>query len=303
MSKISAAEIAKKVQSLYGPKDKNRDIISTGANLKRPTKPEDFILMPEDHPWRKLTGLMGLPYDIITQVAGATDSGKSTLAGEAMAAAQKQGAYAILWDTERKFDKVRYEGKFGGSADELLVVNTTTIRKGAGAVFKYIRTISDADPSAKILVVHDSVGGSVSRARADRELDDEKNPQPGSEAVENSDYMRHVVATFDKYPGRIAYLLINQMTDKIGPMPGKSRSGGNKISFHSSMIVEMTRVQDLTKVVKGAKVKTGIVSRAKIAKNHLSQTENSVHEMRVMVDANGWHFVGGDDGEEQETDE
>ena len=65
---------------------------------------------------------------------------------------------------------------------------------------------------------------------------------------------------------------------------------------------QMTRVQDLTKVSKGAKVKTGIISRAKIAKNHLSQTENSVHEMRVMVDAKGWHSVGGDDSGDSEQE-
>lgn len=289
MAKLSAADIAKKVQGLYNPKDKSRDIIVTGATLKRPTNPEDFILAPEDHPWRTLTGLQGLPFDIITQIAGAPDSGKSTIAGQFMAWAQKQGFYVVLWDTERKFDKVRFEKHFGGSADELNIVATTTIRKGAGALLKYVRTILDADPKAKILLVHDSVGGSVSRARAEREMDDEKNSQPGSEAVENSDYMRHVVATFDKYEGHIALLLINQMTMKIGPMPGKSRSGGEKISFHSSMIIEMTRIQDLTKVSKGMKVKTGIISRAKIAKNHLSQSENSVHEMRVMVDATGWN--------------
>lgn len=288
MAKISAEELAKKVQALYKPKDKNRDIIATGSTLKRPTEKEDFILAPESHPWKQLTGMLGLPYDIITQVAGAPDSGKSTIAGQFMAWAQKQGLYVILWDTERKFDKIRYENHFGGNADDLQVVATTIIRKGAGAVFKYISTIKELDPKAKILVVHDSVGGSVSRARAEREIDDEKNSQPGSEAVENSDYMRHVIATIDKYPGSIAYLLINQMTDKIGPMPGKSRSGGNKISFHSSMIIEMTRVQDLTKIVKGVKVKEGIISRAKIAKNHLSQSDLSVQEMRVKVDAKGW---------------
>lgn len=298
MAKLSAAELAKKVQGLYNPKDKSREIIVTGATLKRPTNPEDFVLAPENHPWRVLTGLMGLPFDIITQVAGAPDSGKSTLAGQFMAWAQEQGVYVLLWDTEKKFDKVRYETHFKGNADELSVVATTTIRKGAGAVFKYINTIMENDPKAKILVVHDSVGGSVSRARAEREIDDEKNPQPGSEAVENSDYMRHVVAHIDKYEGRIAYLLINQMTMKIGPMPGKSRSGGEKISFHSSMIIEMTRVQDVTKVTKGVRVKTGIISRAKIAKNHLSQSENSVHEMRISVDAKGWGNVNGSDEDE-----
>jgi RecA/RadA recombinase len=304
MQKLTAAEIAKKTQALYAPKDKSRDVIVTGSSLKRPTKPEDFILADKNSPWKTLTGLDGIPFDIILQIAGAPDSGKSTIAGQFMAWAQKQGCYVILWDTEKKFDRVRFEKHFGGNADEINVVATTIIRKGAGAVFKYINTIMASDPSARILIVHDSVGGSVSRARAERELDDERNAQPGSEAVENSDYMRHVIATFDKYEGHLALVLINQMTMKIGPMPGKSRSGGEKISFHSSMIIEMTRVQDLTKITKGVKVKTGILSRAKIAKNHLSQSDSSVHEMRIKVDASGWNFVDGssadDESEEQE---
>lgn len=293
MAKISIQDVAKQVQSLYGPKDKARNLVATGATLKRPTSDEDFVLIPDNHPWRKLTGLKGLPFDIITQVAGAPDSGKSTLAAQFMAEAQKQGVYVILWDTERKFDVVRYETKFGGNPNEIGVVPTTTIRAGAGTVFKFVKKIIELDRKAKILIVHDSVGGSVSRSRADRDIDDEKNPQPGSEAVENSDYMRHMVATFDKYPGQIALLLINQMTMKIGPTPGRSRSGGEKISFHSSLIVEMSRVQDLTKIKNGVKYKTGIISRAKIAKNHLSTGDLSVHEMRIQVDASGWHDLGG----------
>lgn len=291
MAKISAEEIARRTQKLYKPKDKGRDIIGTGINLKRPVNPEDFVLAPINHPWRTLTNLQGLPYDMIVQVAGAPDSGKSTLAGQFMAEAQKHGVYVVLWDTEKKFDSTRFEKHFGGNSSELNIVSTTVIRKGAGAMFKYVSAIKEADPEAKILLVHDSVGGSVSRARAEREIDDEKNSQPGSEAVENSDYMRHVIATMDKHPNSIALLLINQMTMKIGPMPGKSRSGGEKISFHSSLIIEMTRVQDLTKIVKGMKVKEGIISRAKIAKNHLSQTELSIQEMRVKVNASGWQSL------------
>jgi RecA/RadA recombinase len=294
MAKVSAADIAAKVRGLYKPNDARREIIGTGDSLKRPTKPEDFILADKSHPWTALTGLLGIPFDVVTQIAGAPDSGKSTVAGQFMAWAQKQGVYVVLWDTEKKFDKIRFEKHFGGSSSDLNIVATTIIRKGAGAMLRYVGAIMEADPKAKVLLVHDSVGGSVSRARAEREFDDDKNAQPASEAVENSDYMRHVIATFDKYEGRIALLLINQMTDKIGPMPGKSRSGGNKISFHSSMIIEMTRVQDLTKVVKGVRVKTGIVSRAKIAKNHLSLSENSVHEMRVRVTARGWEFLDGE---------
>ncbi len=292
MAKVDIAQIVAKARTLYGKDKVGAAMLDTGTALRRPTKPEEFVLAPAGHPWKELTGLLGLPYDSIIQIAGAYDSGKSTIAGELMAAAQKQGVYVVLGDSEKKFDKLRFEKHFGGDSSQLLVVQSTMIRKLAGGMLKYVKTIKDADPDAKILLVHDSIGGSVSRSRAERDIDDEKSNQPGSEAVENSDYMKHIVATMDKYPGSIALLLINQMTDKIGfGQKGQSRSGGHKISFHSSMIIEMKKIKTLTKVSKGVEMKVGIISQAKIDKNHLSQAENSVNKMNVMVDASGWHHT------------
>lgn len=289
MTKIDVNKIVAKAQELYGKDKTGAAMLGTGELIKKPSKPEDFVLAPKQHPWQTLTGLSGLPYDAIVQIAGAYDSGKSTLAGEFMASAQKQGIYVILADSEKKFDKVRFEKHFGGDSTQLLVVQSTMIRKLVGGMLKYVKTIKESDPLAKIFIVHDSVGGSVSRSRAERDIDDEKSNQPGSEAVENSDYMKHVVATMDKYPGSISLLLINQMTDKIGfGQKGQSRSGGHKISFHSSMIIEMKKIKTLTKAIKGIDTKTGIVVSAKIDKNHLSQTENSVNKMNIMVTAKGW---------------
>jgi RecA/RadA recombinase len=292
MAKIDVTKIVTEAQKLYGKDKVGAAMLGTGELLKRPTKPEEFILAPEGHPWPTLTGLLGLPFDYVIQIAGAYDSGKSTLAGEFMASAQKQGAYVILGDSERKFDKVRFEKHFGGDASQLLVVQSTMIRKLAGGMIKYIRTIKEADPGAKILLVHDSIGGSISRSRAERDIDDDKSNQPGSEAVENSDYMKHIIANMDKYPGSIVLLLINQMTDKIGfGQHGQSRSGGHKISFHSSMIIELRKIKTLARTVKGVEVKAGIISCAKIDKNHLSQSENTVNKMNLLVDAKGWHFT------------
>jgi RecA/RadA recombinase len=289
MAKFSAADVADKVKSLYGPKDSNREIIGTGATLRRPTKPGDFVLAPKDHPWQALTGLLGLPYDAIIQIAGAYDSGKSTLAGEFMAAAQRQGVYVVLGDSEKKFDKIRYDNHFKGNSEELMVVQSTMIRKLAGGMFKYVKSIKEMDPTAKILLVHDSIGGSVSKSRLEHEIDSAKGTQPGSEAVENSDYMKHMVAMMDKYPGSITLVLINQMTDRIGfGLKGQSRSGGHKISFHSSLIIEMKKIKTLTRIVNKVKMKTGIITRAKVDKNHLSSSENSVAEMNILVTAGGW---------------
>lgn len=289
MSKVDVAKVVEEAKKLYGKDKIGADMLSTGQNLKRPTKPEHFVCLPDGHPWIELTGLLGLPYDCIAQVAGAYDSGKSTLAGELMASAQKQGIYVILGDSEKKFDRVRFEKHFGGKADDLLIVQSTMIRKLAGGMLKYIKTIKELDPKSKILLVHDSVGGSVSRSRAERDIDDEKSNQPGSEAVENSDYMKHIVSTMDKYPGSISLLLINQMTDKIGfGQKGQSRSGGHKISFHSSIIIEMKKIKTLTKINKGLEVKTGIITQAKVDKNHLGTGDNQVNKMNIQVTAKGW---------------
>lgn len=289
MAKVDISKIVAAARDLYGKDKVGAAMLDTGEVLRRPTKPEEFVLAPDGHPWQTLTGLLGLPYDSIIQIAGAYDSGKSTVAGEFMASAQRQGVYVILGDSEKKFDKIRYDKHFKGDSKNLLVVQSTMIRKLAGGMLKYIKVIKEADPKAKILLIHDSIGGSVSRSRAERDIDDEKSNQPGSEAVENSDYMKHVVATMDKYPGSIAVMLINQMTDKIGfGQKGQSRSGGHKISFHSSMIIEMKKIKTLTKVIKGVEVKTGIISQAKIDKNHLSQSDNSVNKMNIQVTADGW---------------
>lgn len=287
--KLSAKDIANKVKELYKPTDKNRDIISTGADLKRPVNPEDFIVIDKDHPWVELTGLLGLPYNYIVQIAGAEDCGKSTIAGEFMAAAQKQNVYTILGDAELGFNPVRYDKHFGGNHKELNIVQSTMIRKLAGGMFKYIKAIKEADSKAKILLVHDSIGGSVSKARLEHDIDSEKGTQPGSEAVENSDYMKHLTALIDKYPDSIAVLLINQLTDKIGfGQKGKSRSGGHKLSFHSRVIIEMKKIKKLVKVVNKVSMKTGIIVKATVDKNQLSLTDNSVSEMNIKVTAKGW---------------
>ena len=304
MAKINVADIVSKTRALYGKDTKGSAMISTGESLHRPTKPEEFVVLPEEHPWRKLTGLLGVPYDSIVQIAGKYDSGKSTLAAEVMASAQKQDVYVILGDSEKKFDKVRYDKHMGGDSANLLIVQSTMIRKLAGGMLKYIKTIKEADPQAKILLVHDSIGGSISRARAERDIDDEKSNQPGSEAVENSDYMKHIVATMDKYQGSIAMILVNQMTDKIGfGQKGQSRSGGHKISFHSSLIIEMSKIKTLTKIVKGIEIKTGIVTSAKVDKNHLSQGDTQVNKMNIMVTAEGWKHTDFSFGGKEEATE
>lgn len=287
MSKINVAKIVSDMQKLYAKDKKVQTLITTGDSVKQTYSDKDVVPLSEGNPLRELMGLPGIPFNKIVQVAGKPDCGKSTIAGEVMASAQKAGIQVILWDSEDKHDSARFV-LFGGKPEDVLMIKTNEILKGAELARKYIIAVKEQDPDAKILFVWDSVGGSQSRSHAERELDNEKHAQPGQDAKENGSVMKTLVALINKYPDTIAVYLANQTYAKIGFMQkGQATAGGSKIEYHSSLIVMLNRIKVLTKTVKGSIRKYGIITQATVTKNHLSQSETSVHKLNFQVTADG----------------
>jgi RecA/RadA recombinase len=301
VSKIDVSRIVSDMQKLYAKDKRVQTLIGTGADLKAEYTASDVVPLPETHPLRLLTGLPGLPFNKIAQVAGKPDSGKSTMAGELMAAAQKAGVQVILWDSEDKADMGRFKTHFGGNPGDILMIKTNEILKGGELVRRYITAVKEQDPKAKILFVWDSVGGSQSRSHAERELDNEKHAQPGQDAKENGSVMKTLVALINKYPDTIAVYLANQTYAKIGFLAhGDAAAGGAKIEYHSSLIIMLKRIKVLTNVVKGVRVKNGIITRATVTKNHLSQGKTSVHQLDFHISAEGTKNAEGFVDEEPE---
>lgn len=287
MAKIDVNKIKSDMQKLYAKDKRVQSIIGTGSDVKAVYTAEDIIPLPDSHPLRLLSGLPGLPYNKLVQVAGKPDSGKSTMAAESMVAAQKAGAQVILWDSEEKFDSSRFED-MGGKPEDVLLIRTNEILKGGELTRRFITAVKEQDEKAKILFVWDSVGGSQSRSHAERELDNEKHAQPGQDAKEVGSVMKVLVALVNKYPDSIAVYLSNQTYAKIGFMQkGDQASGGAKLEYHSSLIVMLKRIKVLTKVVKGVTTKYGIITRATVSKNHLSQGQTSVHQLDFEITAKG----------------
>lgn len=298
--KIDVKSIVSDMQKLYAKDKKVQSIICSGDSVKTEYTEADMVPLPKGHPLQLLTGLSGLPYNKIAQIAGKPDTGKSTIAGEMVASAQKAGVQVVYWDSEQKFDADRLK-KFGGDPSEVLMIKTNEILKGGELVRRYITAIKEQAPEAKILLVWDSVGGSQSRSHAERELDNEKHAQPGQDAKENGSIMKTLVALINKYPDSIAVYLANQTYAKIGFMQhGDAAAGGTKIEYHSSFIVMLKRVKVLTKTVKGVLTKYGIITRATVTKNHLSQSQTSVHQLDFQITADGANLTdsgSSDDGE------
>lgn len=303
MAKIDVSKVVADMQKLYAKDKKVQSIICTGASVKTEYTDADVVPLPEGHPLRVLSGLPGIPYNKLWQCAGKPDCGKSTLAAETMVAAQKAGVQVVLWDSEDKHDSARFI-KFGGDPAEILMVKTNEILKGGELVRKYITAIKTQDPDAKILFVWDSLGGSQSRSHAERELDSEKHAQPGQDAKEVGSVMKSLVALINKYPDSIAVYIVNQTYAKIGfMMHGDAASGGTKVEYHSSMIIMLKRIKVLTRVVKGLTMKEGIISRATVTKNHMSQSRTSIHQLDFKITAMGTELTDGETSEESDDAE
>jgi RecA/RadA recombinase len=299
--KIDVTKIVSDMQKLYAKDKKIQSIITTGDSVVIDYTDKDVIKLPSEHPISVLAGLPGLPYNKIVQVAGKPDAGKSTLAGEIMAAAQRQGAQVILFDSEDKFDASRFKDHFKGNPSQILMIKTNETLKGGELARRYITAVKEQDENAKILFVWDSVGGSQSRSHAERELDNEKHAQPGQDAKENGSLMKVLVALINKYPDSIAIYLANQTYAKIGFMQhGDAASGGTKIEYHSSLIVFLKRIKVLTKTVKGVVTKYGIITRATVSKNHLSQGKTSIHQLDFQITAEGAKLVDSIETDEEE---
>lgn len=304
MSKVDLSKIVSDIQALYVKDKKIKSMVCTGDSVKAVYTKADVIPLEDGSPLKHLLGLQGLPYNKIIQIAGKPDTGKSTFASEVMVTAQKSGATVILWDSEDKFDSARFKA-LGGSAKEILLIKTNEILKGAELARKFIIAVKNQVPDSKILFVWDSVGGSQSRSHSERELDSEKHAQPGQDAKENGSVCKVLVSLINKFPDSIAVYLANQTYAKIGfMMKGDAISGGTKIEYHSSFIIMLKRIKVLTKVVKGVTTKYGIISRAIVTKNHLSQGPTSVHQLDFQVTSNGASILDKQDvSEEDEEDE
>jgi len=263
--------------------------LCTGNNIPRPDSDEDFICW-KNSSWELLTSLRGLPYGKICQIAGKSDSGKSTHAMEFMKRAQDQGNQVILWDSEGKFSPTRFDNYFKGNSSELLIVPSKMILIGSDMIDSYVHSIKSIYPDQKILIVWDSVGGTLPTAESSKSKRESR--QMAEASKENAIVCRGFVQLMEQYRNEktgkhsIATLLINQTYANIGA-PGQVESGGQKVAFFSSLIIQLTRRADLFRVSKKVKRKIGITTRAMIKKNHLFDGEDTIAEMKLDITAGG----------------
>lgn len=241
----------------------NPDIYSTGEGMIFPTKPEEFVVGPEW--WQQMTGTLGIPYGFMIQVAGTTDSGKTSLAIEFLRKAQEQNVIPIWADTEGKTTRLRLT-QWGADPDRMLLLKPKTLEEMYEGFDEYLETVDTMyGKDAKLLFIIDSLGNTVSETEAEVSIRD--SVQMGKRAnINNRGFSR--IASRMRMRGNMSVLIVNQTYDNMGS-PGKQNKGGKNKDFYSALIFQTSRIGWIEGTVKGEKVRKGAKVKYSVYKNHL----------------------------------
>jgi recombination protein RecA len=177
-------------------------------------------------------GIGGLPCGRIVEIFGPESSGKTTLALQVVAEAQKRGGTCGFIDAEHALDPV-YARKLNVNIDELLISQPDTGEQALEIADTLIKS------GSLDVVVIDSVAALVPRAELEGEMGD---THVGLQARLMSQALRKLTSTIAR--SRCILIFINQIRMKIGVMFGspETTTGGNALKFYASVRLDIRRV-------------------------------------------------------------
>jgi recombination protein RecA len=201
-------------------------------------------------------GIGGMPRGRVVEIFGPESSGKTTLALQVIAQAQKSGGMAAFVDAEHALDAT-YAQKLGVDLDGLLVSQPDNGEQALEIVEVLIRS------GGVDVVVVDSVAALVPRAEIEGEMGE---AQMGLQARLMSQALRKLTGVVSK--SKTCLVFINQLREKIGVMFGnpETTTGGRALKFYASVRVDIRRIAS----IKEGENVVGGRTRVKIVKNKLA---------------------------------
>src|SRR5438270_392004 len=202
------------------------------------------------------TGVGGLPRGSICEIFGPESSGKTTIALQVVAEAQKAGGIAAFIDVEHALDPI-YAKKLGVDVDNLLV-SQPDYGEQALEITSHLVGSGQID----VLVV-DSVAALVPKSELDGEMGDS---HMGLQARLMSQALRKLTGSVNK--SRTCLIFINQIREKIGVMFGnpETTTGGRALKFYSSVRLDIRRIA----AIKDGDAVVGNRTKVKVVKNKLA---------------------------------
>ncbi|HLK63757.1 MAG TPA: recombinase RecA [Bryobacteraceae bacterium] len=201
-------------------------------------------------------GVGGFPRGRINEIFGPESSGKTTIALQVVAEAQKKGGIAAFIDVEHALDPA-YARKLGVDIDNLLV-SQPDYGEQALEITNHLTASGQID----VLVV-DSVAALVPKAELDGEMGDS---HMGLQARLMSQALRKLTGVVSK--SRTCLIFINQIREKIGVMFGnpETTTGGRALKFYASVRLDIRRIA----AIKDGESVVGNRTKAKVVKNKVA---------------------------------
>jgi len=201
-------------------------------------------------------GIGGLPKGRVVEIYGPESSGKTTLALQVVAEAQKAGGTAAFVDAEHALDPL-YAGKLGVNIDDLLVSQPDTGEQALEITDMLVRS------SAVDVIVIDSVAALTPKAEIEGDMGDS---HMGLQARLMSQALRKLTGNIKR--SNTLVIFINQIRMKIGVMFGnpETTTGGNALKFYASVRLDIRR----TGAIKKGDEVVGNETRVKVVKNKVA---------------------------------
>jgi recombination protein RecA len=201
-------------------------------------------------------GIGGLPRGRVIEIYGPESSGKTTLALQVLAEAQKRGGIGAFIDAEHALDPV-YARKLGVKVEDLLISQPDAGEQALEIADTLVRS-----GAIDVLVV-DSVAALTPQAELEGEMGD---MQPGMQARLMSKALRKLTASISK--SKCMVIFINQIRMKIGIMFGnpETTTGGNALKFYASVRLDIRRIGQ----IKEREEVVGNQTRVKVVKNKVA---------------------------------
>jgi recombination protein RecA len=201
-------------------------------------------------------GVGGVPRGRISEIFGPESSGKTTIALQVIAEAQKAGGIAAFIDVEHALDPA-YARKLGVDVDNLLVS-----QPDYGEQALEITSHLIASGQIDVLVV-DSVAALVPKSELDGEMGDS---HMGLQARLMSQALRKLTGSVSK--SNTCLIFINQIREKIGVMFGnpETTTGGRALKFYASIRLDIRRIA----AIKDGDAVVGNRTKVKVVKNKVA---------------------------------
>ena len=201
-------------------------------------------------------GIGGLPKGRIIEIYGPESSGKTTLALQVVAEAQKKGGICGFIDAEHAIDP-QYARKLGVKVEDLLISQPDTGEQALEITDTLVRS------GAVDVLVIDSVAALTPKAELEGEMGDSL---PGLQARLMSQALRKLTGSISK--SNTMVIFINQIRMKIGVMFGnpETTTGGNALKFYASVRLDIRRIGQ----IKEREESVGNQTRVKVVKNKVA---------------------------------